>query len=463
MLFRTFLYTIALSPLFFGTNHPWSWSLYALLIAFIGLLFFGNILFERNRFDIAIKPLKYPLFFIMIPIVWALIQVSPWVPASWAHPFWILAAEQLPQTIIPRISLDPPATITALLRLISYLLIFFLSFQFNRQSDRASKTFNTIAYAGFAYALYGLIAYQNNFNTVLWFDNSAYKDNVRSSFVNRNTYATYAGLSVLALFPLLLARVESSLIYGVKSYFGLQYFIENLLIRIWFPLLMLLTICTALLLSHSRGGFLSLVLAILAFFIVLSLAGKVKKKKILFFSILIVSITGFSLINSGSALLKRLDKTSLDESNNRLSVYKVLDNAISENRWLGTGYGSFEKSFRLYRDETVVGYYAKAHNTYLENMFELGILPAFALYFAILLVAIQCLRGIWLRRRNWQYPAIGFAATVLVGAHSLVDFSLQIPAVAYTYALLMGAAFARSLPRKQYSGNISPAKQSKAK
>jgi len=36
-----------------------------------------------------------------------------------------------------------------------------------------------------------------------------------------------------------------------------------------------------------------------------------------------------------------------------------------------------------------------------------------------------------------------------VGAHALVDFSLQIPAVAYTYTLLMGAALAQSLPRSQ--------------
>ena len=48
------------------------------------------------------------------------------------------------------------------------------------------------------------------------------------------------------------------------------------------------------------------------------------------------------------------------------------------------------------------------------------------------------------RRRDAVYPCIGFAATTLVAAHSLVDFSLQIPAVALTYSLLMGAACAQS-------------------
>jgi len=55
-----------------------------------------------------------------------------------------------------------------------------------------------------------------------------------------------------------------------------------------------------------------------------------------------------------------------------------------------------------------------------------------------------CMRGVWVRRRHWIYPALGVAATALVGIHALVDFSLQIPAVAYLYALMMGGAVAQS-------------------
>ncbi|MCK5354794.1 MAG: hypothetical protein KAJ63_06715, partial [Methyloprofundus sp.] len=163
------------------------------------------------------------------------------------------------------------------MKLISYLLVFFLSFQFNRQSDKAVITFKTVAYVGTAYAAYGLYAFWGNDNSLFGFDNSAYMGTVRSTFVNRNSYATYAGLSLLALFPLLLERIKKSLTYGVSGNYGLQYFIENLLIRAWLPLLMGMTLFTALFLSHSRGGFLSSTLAIFIFFISLSLAGKLKK------------------------------------------------------------------------------------------------------------------------------------------------------------------------------------------
>jgi hypothetical protein len=52
--------------------------------------------------------------------------------------------------------------------------------------------------------------------------------------------------------------------------------------------------------------------------------------------------------------------------------------------------------------------------------------------------------GLRRRRREAVYSCVGFASTVLVAAHSTVDFSLQIPAVAVTYCLIMGAACAQS-------------------
>lgn len=447
MLFRTFLLSLLLSPLFFGANRPWAWSLYALLIACIGMLYFVNALMQRKGFDILIGPLKYPLALVLIPIAWAFVQVSPWAPQNWVHPFWGLAAQQLPTAVTPSISLSPAETMTALMKLISYLLVFFLSFQFNRHSDKANTTFKTIAYFGAAYAVYGLYAFWGNENILFGFENSAGQGSVRSTFVNRNSYATYAGLSLLALFPLLLERVKGSLIYGINNYYGLQYFIENFIIRAWLPILIGMTIFFALFLSHSRGGFLSSTLAILVFFTTLSFAGKLKKGKALL--ILLTSlIMTISFWNSSDVLLERMEQISL-ENNGRLEVYRILDNAISENYWLGTGYGSFEKSFRLYRDEAIRGYYTKAHNSYLENMFELGVIQACALFCAMLLVATKCLQGIWKRKRNWVYPAVGFSATVLVATHALVDFSLQIPAVAYIYALIMGAALAQSLSREQ--------------
>jgi hypothetical protein len=42
------------------------------------------------------------------------------------------------------------------------------------------------------------------------------------------------------------------------------------------------------------------------------------------------------------------------------------------------------------------------------------------------------------------FPAIGFAASVVVGIHAAVEFSLQVPAVAVVYAALLGLGVAQS-------------------
>jgi O-antigen ligase len=89
----------------------------------------------------------------------------------------------------------------------------------------------------------------------------------------------------------------------------------------------------------------------------------------------------------------------------------------------------------------------KAHNVYLENALELGVPAMAALNLAIALLAVEALRGLWRRRRERTAPAIGVAATVLVGLHSFFDFSLQMPAVAVFYAFLMGLAVAQAWPQ----------------
>lgn len=439
-MFKLFLYAILLSPIPFGANRAWAWNLYALLLAATGLTGCVAVLLGKTDIRVSLEPVKYPFYLVCIPVVWSLVQQSGFLPNGWTHPFWQLTGEQLPIPVEAYISLSPQETATALMKLVSYLVVFFISLQFNRDSGRAAFTFKSIAYAGLVYAVYGLIVYLGGFDTVLWFEKSVYRESVTSTFINRNSYATYAGLTLLAGFPLLFEKIQSSFQYGIKSYYGRQYFFENILVRAWFPLLLVITITTALFLSLSRGGCLSTALAVFALFTILLASRRIKNNAAAIFLFVAIGLVSAGVLKqSGDQLIERINDIS-SEHQDRWLVYDILSKANVENRWLGVGYGSFEKSFRLYRDETISAYYDKAHNTYLENIFELGLFQASALFLAIFLAALLCLRGVWVRRKDWIYPAVGFSASVLVGAHALVDFSLQIPAVAFTYALIMGAA-----------------------
>jgi hypothetical protein len=54
------------------------------------------------------------------------------------------------------------------------------------------------------------------------------------------------------------------------------------------------------------------------------------------------------------------------------------------------------------------------------------------------------MRGAIERRREKALPALGLSATILVGLHSLVDFSLQIPAVTLLYVLILAVSVSQS-------------------
>ena len=142
-------------------------------------------------------------------------------------------------------------------------------------------------------------------------------------------------------------------------------------------------------------------------------------------------------------LLDRIDRTDITNEA-RVIVFENVQHGISENPLLGFGYGTFADSFRLYdRVETPV-HYDRAHNTWLENLFELGVPAAMALFLALGGLVLTCLQGVRRRHRDWAYPALGVAASVLVGIHAMLDFSLQLPAVAILYACVMGIACAQS-------------------
>ena len=59
----------------------------------------------------------------------------------------------------------------------------------------------------------------------------------------------------------------------------------------------------------------------------------------------------------------------------RFAVYERILDALHDNLWTGVGYGCFAEAFRLYRESGIEHVFLAGHNTYGENLLELG-LPA---------------------------------------------------------------------------------------
>ena len=455
LIFTGFLATVALAPLPFASNRPWSWSLLSMIVGL--LLLAWAIAAWRNHDLIGVSFRTVWTFILMFGAIvcWFVLQASPWTPEQWHHPAWAAARAALGEPLEGAISIDPAMTMTAVMRLLSYGGVFWLALQFGRTEAYAWKILWTIVIAGFLYSIYGMIIEFGHFNTVLWYERWAYADSLTSTFINRNSFATYAGLALLAAMGLTFNEFRRSESSDLISLSGVRWLVLQLTGRLGLLLLMTATIGSALLLTGSRGGMMSITVGL----VVLSLGfiaspGSRPTAGILITAFCALLIAGVMAL-SGEIVLARFNSAA-DDALGRATFYRVVFEAILADPWIGVGYGTFEVAFPLVRDPSIVTPFLldKAHNSFLEFAFEAGV-PAFALMMGLLggLVSL-CLNGVWKCRERRLYPCVGVAAAALVGSHALVDFSIQIPAVAVVFAALLGAAAAQSLRSHNSSKEI---------
>jgi O-antigen ligase len=374
-------------------------------------------------------------------LCFAIVQISSLTPASWHSPLWQQASDTLVRGIAGAIAVDRPAGLTGLLRLLTYAGVFGLSLVLCRDSDRAWTVVRLITLSGGAYASYGLIVYWSGNETLLWLSKWTYEHDLTGTFVNRNSFATFLGLSFLTALCQLIGSFSRLQLFGSRRDKA-RTIIEFASAR-WWQFVALFLIATALVLTHSRGGFISSLVGTLIFFVALSQAPSLARFRRVGLAALPVVLVVLAFLISGGATLERLIGTTLD-SEERLAVFRLIGQAIGDNPILGIGLGSFDAFFPLYRTSAIVGYYDLAHNDYLQNILELGIPAAICFFVALLWLVGLCARGMRTRRRDAVYPCLGIATSALVGLHAMVDFSLQIPAVTTLYMAILGMAVAQS-------------------
>jgi len=451
--FQLLLCIVALAPLPFGSNRPGSWSLLALVIGALLLAWSLVHALERNHLRrLAPSWYLWPVGVALPLLGWFLLQASPGLPQAWHHPAWTWAAQQLDLPLDGRISIDPDTTLTATMRLASYAGVFFLTMQLACDRRRARLMLLSVAAAATAYAAYGLAMTFGGFEMILWYERWAYPGSVTGSFVNRNSFATYAGLGLVVSVASLAAAVQRTRQGGDKGG-GLhdRLMIEHIIAGAWLPALAVMVLTAALVASQSRAGLAATALA-LAVLAALQLRRNDSRGR-RFWLPAVALLLAVVAVSEGT-VFQRIETGGIDALGNRLLLYRDVVAGIADRPWLGHGYGTFEAAFEGYRSPPLLdaGAIDKAHNSYLEFAFEAGLPALMAMLTLLGLVVLRCLRGAMSRRRDRIYPQVALAAAVLVGLHAMVDFSVQIPAVGVLFAFLLGLGFAQSFPGQARSG-----------
>ena len=206
------------------------------------------------------------------------------------------------------------------------------------------------------------------------------------------------------------------------------------------------SLITALLFTLSRAGITSSILGAATLVFLLSQARVLGAQRRLLHVFVFIGVVALSITFFGSAFVARFANDGVEDVD-RTQSWEIIVSGIEASPWLGHGFGTFPEAFPLYRDDRLASrrYWDKAQDTYLELGLDMGIPATAVLLLGFGGLAVQCVKGLSRRRRERRiFPAIGLAAMVLVGAHSLIDFSMQIPAVATTFAFVIGIAITES-------------------
>ena len=442
-----FLVMIVLAPLPLGSNRPLWWSLLALAACVCLVAFAGLVLARRRQLSFSLNGMLAIILPATFALMWGLFQSCTDVPSVLHNPIWATASYALGRPIAGAVSLDPHESITGVMRLTTYFAVFLLALQLGRERRFADRFLRWFVIAGVAYALYGLADHILGFDRILWLKRWAYHGFLTSTFVNRNSYATFAALGLLCAAALLLNTARDMFRGSRPRRLQLLALIETLTGPATLPLAASLILGIALLQTGSRAGTFSAFAGLVVMLIAAARAGLLRSRQALVVIALLVGSGVLFIAITGTAVVDRLDSATMESDKSaRAELYAMTERAIADQPVLGTGLGTFPEVFSIYRPQSFDPFVlpSKAHNSYLSNALELGIPATLLLLLALALVGAIAFQGLRRRRRGQMFPVLGLSAMVTVALHSLVDFSLEIPAVAVAYAAIAGVCCAQS-------------------
>ncbi|MCZ4429854.1 O-antigen ligase family protein [Agrobacterium sp. SOY23] len=430
------------------------------------------------------KVLVAACFLLAALIVQMLLQASSMPAIAAPNPAWSVATMFTQIAPVATISLTPADDRLGLMSAALPFGAFMAGLVIFDTDELAAKTLRWFAIAGGWLALFSILQFVLFPEALGVVQKRAYLGSLTGLFVNRNTAATFFGLILLTLLVLLHKRLLAPDWGRVKALVANRLTVpddqKRLVLQAAFIGALTAFCFIALMLTGSRAGIMSsfaalVVLILLTIFNSPARIGRNtasprrrRRGSRRWAALMIaVAIALFSLFANRVAL--RMETRMEDDM--RFCYMPGITRAIADNWPLGSGLASFAEIYAPYHLARcgVDAVVTHAHNVYAEGLLTVG--AAFPFYAAFFIVAqlLIFIRGAR-KRKNYRYAShLGLAGLLLVLLHSTLDFSLQIPGFAMTYAVFLAPVVTLCLNppgverggrrrRMQFPGSEGPAK-----
>jgi len=433
--FWLMLAVLVLSPIPFGSTRGFFWGLLAFVVGIWALIYTLGVLQIRQGVRIGLEIFALPILAMAVFCFWLLVQILP----LGLVPLQLSGGVIQPSATI---SVTPDATLMMLIRQLTYGLFFLLMLQASANEARRRMMFDILLAVTVAYGIYGLVSLQSG-DTILGLEKWAYQGYATATFINRNSFATF-----LAMGGTLAAARLGKLLADASLHHAHDGKLRNLRGDLLIYGLAYVFLVVVVLSTGSRMGlFVTVVGAIVSSAIALR-----RSRRLAFLSLLVpLAVVAFMaiLVVYGGALLERLG--SLESSADvRSDLYWQIWEMITQRPLVGFGGGSFELAFPIVHQAPVSSdlVWSKAHDTYLALWSEMGLVFGSLPLLAIGFIAAKLVIAVARKRGNLETQAIALGVLAVGGIHSLVDFSLEIPANTFLFLALLAAGAASTVNLK---------------
>lgn len=399
-----------------GGNFPWFILLLTCLMSTAGLIY----LFKERPLAKSNEQPWLLVWLVYTAVILAQLFVIPRI-VNWNSPSQeIINLDNYP--------VNTPAILESWVRFTCYWLITFFVSNFNSKAVKYSimAIFAVLAFQ----VVYGVLANSLGQSTIIgiW-PKEHYLTSATGSFVNHNHYANYIALAT----PLVVG-------YFLPNNGSINQKKLSTSIRYGICITLLLASLIALVSSLSRGGILSGLAGYLFLLSAYIFKGNSINGKTILLALFIAClflITAMSFIELDNIIARFIRAFIYDM---RWEIWQsTLD--LPKTLWLfGSGGGTFADIFWRVHPATTPKTAFYAHNDYIQFLIEYGILGTIFICSAFFY---------WFKKthvRKLQFTHIACLISILVMAlHSVVDFSLHIPANAILFWFCVGLLFNNNL------------------
>ncbi len=428
---------LAFMPLAFGTVEAWSQQVLIIVSGVIGILFLIKVYLDKGS-SLVLSFAYIPVILFVLLVMFQLLRLPASVAGVLSPNTASIKQELLGDLSRMPLTFYPDATVIQLRLVLAIALLFFVVLNVFTTVEKIKRLLLAIIIVGAGVSFIVIAQVITFADKIYWVVPIPVKLADAGPFVNHSNFGQFMNLSIGAAIGLLFVLLHE-FFTGRKfsSELIAEYFDSENGKRSWFLLLMIVAGTASIMVSLTRGGMVSLLVAGAFTILLITTRQSIRSRGWLMVvmalgAFICVLYIGFDAVYDRLATLRELQ----DAQGGRLQILKDILLAWTRFPLFGTGLGTHEVVYPMFDRSTIAALAAHAENEYAQTAEETGILGLSMLFIFGSMVWFSFARNIRSAYRPIKSAAYGLGFGLLaILIHSLSDFGQHLPANACLSAI----------------------------